>query len=140
MKGCDTFFCVKLKIVSPDLPKLQFYRYAAGVRLFEREALWRQPVPYNDGDADTGKGGVDNASLRDIVEAYNCHLLRHLVASETQGLDGSDCNQVIVRKIAVCQSIPLSIIASISAIAPSMVGESWWMIQRERDIPLSWTA
>ena len=41
-------FYVKLKIVSPDLPKLQFYRYAAGVRLFEREALWRQPVPYND--------------------------------------------------------------------------------------------
>ena len=84
------------------------------------------------GDADTGKGGVDNAALRDIVEAYNCHLLWHLVASEPQGLDSSDCNQVIVR--------PLSIIASISAIAPSMVGESWWMIQRERDIPLSWTA
>ena len=61
-------------------------------------------------DADTGKGGVDNASLRDIVEAYNCHLLRHLVASETQGLDGSDCNQVIVRKITVCQSISLSLI------------------------------
>lgn len=56
------------------------------------------------GDADTGKGGVDNAALRDIVEAYNCHLLWHLVASETQGLDGSDCNQVIVRKITVCQS------------------------------------
>lgn len=53
----------------------------------------------------TGKGGVDNTSFRDIVEAYNCHLLRHLVASETQGLDGSDCNQVIVRKITVCQSI-----------------------------------
>ena len=51
------------------------------------------------GDADTGKGGVDNAALRDIVEAYNCHLLRHLVASEPQGLDSSDCNQVIVRKI-----------------------------------------
>ena len=57
-------------------------------------------------DADTGKGGVDNASLRDIVEAYNCHLFRHLVASEPQGLDSSDCNQVIVRKITVCQSIP----------------------------------
>ena len=42
-------FYVKLKIVSPDWPKLQFYRYAVGVRLFESEALWRQPVPYIDG-------------------------------------------------------------------------------------------
>ena len=25
------------------------YTHLAGVRLFEREALWRQPVPYNDG-------------------------------------------------------------------------------------------
>ena len=85
VKGCDTF-CVKLKIVLPDLPKLQFYRRCRGS--FIERSSQGQPVPYNYafGDADTGKEGS-------ITQRY-CRSLQlpiapAPVASEPQGLDSS---------------------------------------------------
>ena len=55
------------------------------------------------GNIDGGDGGIDNAPFGDIVESCDGDVLRNFVATEFQGFDGSDSDEIVICKICTCQ-------------------------------------